>query len=79
MAIALIGAAAVALGLVTAILGMVNQSRARKTAEKVHQISVEVDGRLSELLERQAQLLSALHAGGVPVPPKPGEEKGGAH
>jgi len=79
IAVTLIGAAAVALGLVTAILGLVNQGRARKTAERVQQISVEVNGRLSTLLEREAQLLQALHESGTPVPPKPPEtEKGGA-
>jgi biopolymer transport protein ExbB/TolQ len=63
--------AAVVLGLVTAILSLVNQRRAKTTAEKVQQISVQVDGRLSTLLERQSQLLDALHQSGTPVPPVP--------
>lgn len=78
--VALIAAAAVLLGFITAILGLVNQRRAentRKLAEStaadVQSISVQVDGRLSTLLERQAQLLDALHASGTPVPPKPPE------
>jgi biopolymer transport protein ExbB/TolQ len=63
--------AAVVLGLVTAILSLVNQRRAKTTAEKVQSISVQVDGRLSTLLERQSQLLDALHQSGTPVPPVP--------
>lgn len=69
---------AVLLGLVTAILGLVNQRRAahalrvaNDTAGKVQSISVQVDGRLSTLLERQSQLLDALNASGVAIPPKP--------
>jgi hypothetical protein len=76
--VAIIAAAAVVLGFITAILGLVNQRRsatamalAEKTAGKVASISVQVDGRLSMLIERQAQLLDALHQSGVPVPPKP--------
>lgn len=68
-----IAGAAVVLGFVTAVLGLVNQRRSRETAEKVQSISVQVDGRLSALLERQAQLLDALHASGTPIPPKPPE------
>jgi hypothetical protein len=62
---------AVVLGLVTAVLGLVNQKRARDTAERVQSISVQVDGRLSTLLERQAQLLGALHESGIPIPQVP--------
>lgn len=71
---------AVVLGLATAVLGLLNQgriSRAAKitkaTASDVQQISVQVDGRLSTLLERQAQLLSSMHEAGVPIPPRPPE------
>ena len=71
--IAIVGATAVVLGLITAILGLVNQRRTRKTALDVQKISVQVDGRLSTLLERQAQLLDALHQSGTPVPPRPDE------
>jgi hypothetical protein len=76
--VALIAAAAVVLGFITAILGLLGQRRAQKslviaekTAGKVQSISVQVDGRLSELIERQAQLLDALHQSGTPVPPRP--------
>jgi hypothetical protein len=62
-----------ALGCITAVLGLLNQRRTAKTAAKVDNISVQVDGRLSTLLERQSQLLEALHAGGVPIPDKPAE------
>lgn len=68
-----IAGVAVVLGFVTAVLGLVNQRRSRATAEKVQSISVQVDGRLSALLERQSQLLDALHASGTPIPPKPPE------
>jgi hypothetical protein len=78
--LAIIALIAVVLGLVTAVLGLVNQRRsaravrlAEETAGKVHNISVQVDGRLTDLLERQAQLLGALHESGTPVPPHPGE------
>lgn len=59
---------AVVLSLVTAILGLINQRRVKVTADKVQSISVQVDGRLSTLLERQSQLLNALHQSGTPVP-----------
>jgi hypothetical protein len=78
--LAVIALLAVVLGLVTAVLGLVGQRRsaeavrlAEETAGKVHNISVQVDGRLDVLLERQAQLLGALHESGTPVPPVPGE------
>ena len=76
--LAVIASVAVLLGFVTAVLGMINQRRitrttatATETAGKVAEISVNVDGRLSELIERQAQLLGALHESGTPVPPRP--------
>jgi hypothetical protein len=76
--LAAIASLAVLLGFLTAVLGLVNQRRitqasaqATETAGKVQQISVNVDGRLSELIERQAQLLGALHQSGTPVPPLP--------
>jgi hypothetical protein len=76
IALALIALLAALLGLLTAVLGLVNQRRikaaaalAEVTAGKVQQISVNVDGRLSGLFERQAQLLSALHDSGTPIPP----------
>jgi hypothetical protein len=68
-----IAGVAVVLGFITAILGLVNQRRTRVTADKVQSISVQVDGRLSTLLERQSQLLDALHESGTPIPPKPPE------
>jgi hypothetical protein len=78
--VALIAAAAVLLGFITAVLGLISQRRAQKslaiaekTAGKVQSISVQVDGRLSTLIERQAQLIDALHASGTPVPPRPPE------
>lgn len=76
--LAVVASVAVLLGFVTAILGLVNQRRisnahaaAANTAREVQNISVNVDGRLSELIERQAQLLGALHESGTPVPPPP--------
>jgi hypothetical protein len=78
--LAAIAGAAVVLGFVTAVLGLINQRRSRSTAllaastaGQVQSISVQVDGRLSTLLERQSQLLDALHASGTPIPPKPAE------
>lgn len=71
--LATIGSVAVILGFITAVLGLLNQRKIRSTASDVQQISVQVDGRLSALLERQAQLLGALHESGVPVPPHPDE------
>jgi hypothetical protein len=67
--LAIIGSAAVLLGFATAVLGIVNQRRAARTAGDVQRISIQVDGRLSALMERQEQLLEALHASGIPVPP----------
>lgn len=76
--LAVLAAVAVLLGLITAILGLVNQRRIRATASDVQTITVNVDGRLAELLttqqalvERQDQLLGALHQADVPVPPRP--------
>lgn len=68
--LAAIAGAAVLLGFITAVLGLVNQRRVRATADQVQSISVQVDGRLSQLLERQSQLLDALHESGTPVPPR---------
>jgi hypothetical protein len=59
------------IGLVTALLGLYNARRIKRTEGKVQEISVHVDGRLSDLLERQAQLLGALHDSGTAVPPRP--------
>ena len=80
---AYIASGAVVLGFVTAVLGFIAQRRAghaarvaQETAVQVSSISVQVDGRLSTLLERQSQLLDALHQGGIAVPPKPGEGEG---
>jgi hypothetical protein len=82
-ALAVIASLAVLLGFATAVLGLIGQRRAAKalviaerTAGKVQLISVRVDGRLSALIDRQAQLLGALHAADVPVPPgQPSGEK----
>jgi hypothetical protein len=56
---------------VSAVLGLL-------TRKKVQSIEVNVDGRLSKLLEsqdtlliRQGQLVDTLNAAGVPVPAKP--------
>jgi outer membrane murein-binding lipoprotein Lpp len=72
-ALAIIGILAVVLGFVTAVIGLANQRRIRSTASDVQNISVQVDGRLSALLEREAQLLAALHGSGTAVPPASGE------
>jgi hypothetical protein len=77
-ALTVIASLAVVLGFITAVLGFLSQRAARRavmkaatTAEKVQEISINVDGRLSEMIERQAQLLGALHASGTPVPARP--------
>jgi hypothetical protein len=81
----LAASAAVLLGLITAVLGLVNQRNinaaaaaaaeaaiaAAASGKKVDQISVDVDGRLSLFIERQAQLLDALYLAGVPIPDLP--------
>jgi hypothetical protein len=76
--IAVLGSVAVGLGFSTAVLGLISQRRiaraaavADATAAQVQTISVNVDGRLSTLIERQAQLLGVLHAEGVPIPEPP--------
>lgn len=76
--IAGLGFTAVVLGFITAVVSLFNQRRSKVTAEKVQSISVQVDGRLSTLLERQSQLLDALHQSGTPVPPVPGKADGPA-
>jgi hypothetical protein len=75
--LAVIGSLAVLLGFATAVLGLLNQRKSRQTASKVQEISVSVDGRLSELMNRQGQLIGQLHAYQVPVPPVP-EKPGNA-
>lgn len=60
---------AVLLSLITALLGLLNQRRARVIAEKVQSISIQVNGHLSALLERQDQLLGTLQKSGIPIPP----------
>jgi hypothetical protein len=72
-ALAIFGSVAVVLGFITAVLGLLNQRKIKNTAGKVQEISVNVDGRLSAMIERQAQLLSALHGSGTPVPPVPAD------
>lgn len=69
----LLGFVTAVLGLAATVLGLLNQRRIRGTARDVQSISVQVDGRLSTLLERQAQLLGTLNEHGVPVPPRPPE------
>jgi hypothetical protein len=73
MILAILGILAVIGGLAASILGLISNVRAAKTGKKVQEISVQVDGRLSTLLERQAQLLAAMHAADLPIPPKPRE------
>jgi Na+-transporting NADH:ubiquinone oxidoreductase subunit NqrF len=58
------------LGLATAVIGLLNQRRTVRTVAKVERISVQINGRLSALLERQDQLLGVLHDNDIPVPPK---------
>src|SRR5712664_2790538 len=79
-----IGLIAAVLGLATVLLGLLNQRKikqasavAGQTSSKVREISVNVDGRLADLmdahatlLERQGQLVGALHQSGTPVPPE---------
>ncbi len=65
--------AAVLLGLLTAVLGFMNQRKINASSAKVDRISVDVDGRLSLFIARQVQLLDALQQAGVPVPDMPGE------
>lgn len=67
--------AAVLLGFLTAILGFLNQRKIKAaavnqavTAGKVDTISVNVDGRLSQLFER-LDAVTAARESGVPVPP----------
>jgi hypothetical protein len=76
----ILAAAAVLLGFTTAVLSLITQrhaaaasAMAAETAARVQQISVQVDGRLTMLLEREAQLLGVLHESGTPVPPRPPE------
>lgn len=83
MFLSVVAFAAVVLGFVTAVLGLGNQRKIKaaavttaQTAVKVESISVSVDGRLSELIDRQAQLLDALRASGTPVPPRPEKTPG---
>jgi hypothetical protein len=66
-----IAGAGVLLGAITSVVSLFNASRAARTAAKVQEISVNVDGRLSTLIERQAELLGTLHEAGVPIPPPP--------
>jgi hypothetical protein len=76
--LAVLASVAVVFSFLTAVLGLLSQRAARQaareaaaTAGKVQEISVNVDGRLSEMIDRQAQLLGALHASGTPVPDRP--------
>jgi VIT1/CCC1 family predicted Fe2+/Mn2+ transporter len=73
--IAVIASAAAVLGFVTALLGLIAQHRAteaakiaKETSAKVQTISVQVDGRLSMMLEREAQLIDAMTKAGVSIP-----------
>jgi hypothetical protein len=76
--ILVIGFIAAVCGAVGAVLGVVNGRRAMKAAVLagrqalvVQKISVEVDGRLSDFIAREAQLHAALTAAGVPIPEQP--------
>lgn len=68
---AVIAFVAVLAGAISAVLGLLNQTKIKRTASTVSEISVNVDGRLSALFERQAQLLAALHENNVPIPELP--------
>jgi hypothetical protein len=66
---------AVIIGLLTAILGLVAATRAKKTAAKVEQITVSVDGQMSGMLLRIDQLLATMHKEGVTIPPPLSKEE----
>lgn len=74
--LAVLGALAVVAGCAASILGLISNARAARTGREVQNISVQVDGRLSTLLERQAQLLAAMHQAGTPIPDRPAEPPG---
>lgn len=65
----------VILGSLTGAAGLAASLIAARTGRKVQKVSVQVDGRLSILLERQAQLLAAMHEAGTPIPDRPAEGK----
>jgi hypothetical protein len=71
LAESVLASAAVVLGFATAVLGLVNQRRISRTGREVSQISVSVDGRLSELLGRVGQLTETLHDADIRVPDPP--------
>jgi hypothetical protein len=62
-------------GLAGAVIGLASQARGKRTAAKVEEIRVNIDGRLTqqlekvnELFDRQAELTAALHAAGEAAP-----------
>lgn len=61
--------AAVFLGLITAVLGLVTAWQGRNAAAAAREISVKVDGNLSDVIARVAQLTGTLHDANVAVPP----------
>jgi len=75
--LAVIASAAVLLGFITALLGLANQRRIRKTAAAVQEVHVLVNKQLSDVLARVAQLTEVMHSGGMDVPPAPGTDEAG--
>lgn len=76
--LAVVGALAVALGFVTAVLGLLNARRQRRSLELAQQtdagvqtIKVQVNGHLSELIEALQRSVPAGQP--APAPPPPAE------
>jgi uncharacterized membrane protein len=63
--------AVVVISLVTALIGLYTAIRtARKASAKIQEISVNVDGHLSEVVARVDQLTATLNKAGIEVPLK---------
>ena len=63
-----VGSGAVVLGFITAVLGLANQRKIRKTDEKVQEVHILVNAQLHSVLDRVDQLTDSMHAQGAVVP-----------
>jgi hypothetical protein len=69
LALAVVAALAVAMGMVTAVIGLVNQHKITDTRVKVQEVHVLVNSQLQAVVARVSQLIEAMEKAGVAVPP----------
>jgi hypothetical protein len=65
----LLSSVAVIIGFLGALIGLYNSFHVRKNTNEIQQIAVNVNGNITALVGRIAQLTEIMNNHGVPVPP----------